>query len=213
MKFNKNSLALYVVTDRTWLNGRNLLADVQQAIEGGATFLQMREKSLEFGEFVKEATEIKRAARQRGIPFVINDNIEVALAVDADGVHIGQNDLTALEARAMIGNDKILGVSASTVEQAVKAQNDGADYIGVGAVFPTSTKKDANHINANVLSQICDAISIPVVAIGGISEENALELKGTGINGIAVISAIFAADDIKYAARRMSQLAKEITVS
>lgn len=213
MKFDKESLALYVVTDRTWINGRNLLDDVQLAIKGGATFLQMREKSLEFAEFVKEATVIKSAARQSSIPFIINDNIDVALAVDADGVHIGQNDLSASKARAMIGNDKILGVSASTVEQAVKAQKDGADYIGVGAVFSTSTKHDANYISFNILSQICKAVSIPVVAIGGISEDNALELKGTGIDGIAVISAIFAASDIEYAARRMSRLAKEITVS
>ena len=196
MKCDKKDLLLYAVTDRHWLNGRTLYSQVEEALKGGATFIQLREKELDEEHFLEEAKEIKELCRRYQVPFVINDNVEIALAVDADGVHVGQSDMEAGDVRAKLGPDKIIGVSAQTVEQAVMAEQNGADYLGVGAVFPTGSKADALEVSHDTLKAICKAVKIPVIAIGGISKENILELSGSGICGIAVISAIFAKDDI-----------------
>lgn len=210
MKVSNEDMRLYVVTDRTWL-GENSLADqVEKTIKSGATFVQLREKNLEFDEFVKSAREIKAVTDKYKIPFVINDNVEVALSVDADGVHVGQSDLAVKNVRDKIGEHKILGVSAHTVEQAVKAQESGADYIGVGAVFSTTTKGDADNVTFDTLKKICSAVSIPVVAIGGISNKNIMELSGSGVDGVAVISAIFAKPDIERATRELLEFSNDM---
>lgn len=207
----RQSMRLYAVTDRSWLSDQTLYSQVEQALQSGVTFLQLREKELETASFLKEAAEIKKLANAYQIPFVINDNIEVALACGADGVHVGQSDMEAKDVRKLLGDDKILGVSVQTVEQALKAEHNGADYLGVGAVFNTSTKLDANHVSYDVLKKICDSVSIPVVAIGGISSETLLQLKGSGIDGVAVVSAIFAQKDIPAATKKLRSLAEEAT--
>ena len=210
MKVDKTSLLLYAVTDRTWL-GENLLEDqVEDILKSGATFLQLREKEMDSGTFLAEARSIKEIAGRFSVPFVIDDNIGVALAADADGVHIGQSDGSVADARARIGKNKILGVSAQTVEQALRAEKEGADYLGVGAVFSTSTKSDADDVPYEMLRAICEAVRIPVVAIGGINEKNILRLRGSGIAGVAVISAIFASPDVSAATRRLHALAGEL---
>ncbi len=206
MKVDKDSLRLYAVTDRAWLVNATLEEQVEAAIQGGITFLQLREKELPVEEFIKLAGEIKKITDRTGIPFVINDELEVALACGADGVHVGQSDLSAGEVRRRVGEGKILGVSVQTVEQAVLAEREGADYLGVGAVFATSTKLDAGTVSFESLKAICEAVSIPVVAIGGINRENVPELSGSGISGIAVVSAIFAQKDIKAAAVELAGL-------
>lgn len=186
----KEELLLYGVTDRAWLNGETLYSQVEKALKGGATFMQLREKKLDEESFLKEAIEIKELCRRYNVPFVINDNVDIALEMDADGVHVGQSDMEALDVRAKLGPDKIIGVSAQTVEQAILAEKHGADYLGVGAVFPTGSKDDAEEVTFETLKAICQAVKIPVIAIGGISKGNVLELAGSGICGIAVISAI-----------------------
>ena len=211
MKLDKKAMQLYVVTDRSWPDGRSLEDQVEEIAASGATFLQLREKHLSEEAFLKEALKIKEIAARHSIPFVINDNIEVALRADADGVHVGQSDMQAKDVRRLIGEEKILGVSANTVEQAVKAQESGADYLGVGAVFSTSTKLDANDVSFETLRRICEAVTIPVVAIGGIGEANVLKLRGSGVHGIAVISAIFASPDVAAATRRLRALSEEMT--
>jgi thiamine-phosphate pyrophosphorylase len=210
LKVDNDSLLLYAVTDRTWLGNTTLEEQVKAAIQGGVTFLQLREKELPVEEFIKLAVDIKKITGLAGIPLIINDELEVALACEADGVHVGQSDMTAGEVRSKIGEDKILGVSVQTAEQAVLAEKEGADYLGVGAVFTTSTKLDADTVSFNSLKAICEAVSIPVVAIGGINRDNALELSGSGISGIAVVSAIFAQRDIKAAAEELAELAARI---
>lgn len=210
LKLDRKSMLLYAITDRTWLKGETLSNQVEDAIKGGATFIQLREKNLSFNDFVKQAEEIKIVTDKYNIPFVINDNIKVALAVDSDGVHVGQEDISVKEARKLIGEDKIIGVSAQTVEQAVLAEQEGADYLGVGAVFPTSTKSDANCISLKQLKEISMAVSIPIVAIGGINEENVEELKGTNIDGICVISAIFSKANIFEATKKLRKLSEGI---
>ena len=201
MKFDKSDLLLYAVTDRAWLKDGETLADaVEKALKGGTTFLQLREKHLDEEAFLNEAREIKEACRRYNVPFIINDNVEIAKAVDADGVHVGQSDMEAGDVRAAIGPEKILGVSAQTVEQALLAQERGADYLGVGAVFATGSKDDADDVSHDTLQAICEAVDIPVVAIGGITRENVQQLAGRGLAGIAVISAMFAQDDIQKAA-------------
>ena len=212
MKATKNSMLLYVVTDRTWLGTNSLETQVEAIIKAGATFVQLREKDLPFDAFVAQAKAIKAITDRYNIPFVINDNIEVALAAGADGVHVGQHDMAAQQVRQRIGPNKILGVSAQTVEQAQEAQAMGADYIGVGSVFTTSTKLDADSVSYDTLKAICSAVSIPVVAIGGIHHGNAAQLKGSGIDGIAVISAIFAAPDVAQATKDLLPIAKEATL-
>lgn len=209
MKANKENMLLYVVTDRAWLAGNSLESQVNETLQSGATFIQLREKDMAFDEFLNEAKNIKSITDKYSVPFVINDNIEIALAVNADGVHVGQSDLNAKDVRNLIGKDKILGVSAQTVEQALIAERQGADYIGVGAVFSTNTKTDADAVSFKTLSSICRAVSIPVIAIGGINENNILELKDSGIDGVAVISAIFANPNISDATKKLLCLAKE----
>ena len=213
MKCDKKDLLLYAVTARHWLNGRTLYSQVEEALKGGATFIQLREKELDEEHFLEEAKEIKELCRLYQVPFVINDNVESALAVDADGVHVGQSDMEAGDVRAKLGPDKIIGVSAQTVEQAVMAEQNGADYLGVGAVFPTGSKADALEVSHDTLKAICKAVKIPVIAIGGISKENILELSGSGICGIAVISAIFAKDDIEEAARELRGLTEKMVTA
>lgn len=210
MNCNKKDLLLYAVTDRSWLNGNTLCHQVEQALKGGATFVQLREKNMEREAFLEEAGEMKELCRKYQVPFVINDNVEIALSVDADGVHVGQSDMEAGDVRKKLGPDKIIGVSARTVEQAVLAEKRGADYLGVGAVFPTGTKADAVEVDHEVLKEICSAVKIPVVAIGGITKENVAQLAGSGIDGIAVVSAIFARPDIEEAARELRKCTEEI---
>lgn len=212
MKLDKKNLKLYAITDRTWLRGRTLEEQVKESLDGGVTILQLREKHLSEIEFLEEAKKIKKLCREYNVPFIINDSIDVALKCDADGVHVGQDDMEAGDVRAKIGNDKIIGVSARTVEQAILAEKNGADYLGVGAVFNTSTKLDANHISKETLKSICDAVSIPVVAIGGITRDNVIELSGTGIDGIAVISSIYAKENITLAAEELLKLSEKITM-
>jgi thiamine-phosphate pyrophosphorylase len=199
MKCDKKGLLLYAVTDRSWLNGETLYSQVEKALQGGATFIQLREKNLDQDHFMEEALELKKLCAAYHVPFVINDNVEIAAKMDADGVHVGQSDMEAQDVRAILGPDKILGVSAQTVEQAVLAEKHGADYLGVGAVFPTSSKDDADDVSYETLKAICGAVSIPVVAIGGITQENVAKLAGSGICGVAVISAIYAAKNIQQA--------------
>lgn len=206
MKLDRKDLLLYAVTDRSWLGGDTLASAVEKALKGGATFVQLREKELEYEKFLEEAKEIKMLCRRYRVPFVIDDNVDIALAVDADGVHVGQHDMEAGNARKLIGSDRILGVSVQTVEQAISAERKGADYLGVGAVFPTGSKADAEHVSIETLKEICRAVSIPVVAIGGINRDNVMKLSGTGICGIAVISAIFAQPDIERAASELKKL-------
>lgn len=204
MRLNKEDLLLYAVTDRRWLKeGETLVTRTEEAIDGGVTFVQLREKDLDEENFEREGRELKELCRKRGVPFVINDNVKLAAKLDADGVHVGQSDMEALDVRRIIGEDKILGVSAQTVEQAVTAEKHGADYLGVGAVFPTGSKDDAAEVSYDTLKAICDAVKIPVIAIGGITEENVTELSKSGICGIAVISALYAKEDIKSAAQRL----------
>ena len=205
MRCDKKDLLLYAVTDRSWLGGETLYSQVEKALKGGATFVQLREKELDEGRFLNEAREIKELCRKYQVPFVINDSVEIALAVDADGVHVGQSDMEAGDVRAKLGPDKIIGVSAQTVEQAVLAEKRGADYLGVGAVFPTDSKADAREVAHKILRAICEAVHIPVIAIGGISKENVMELAGSGVCGIAVISAIFAQKDIEAAAAQLRE--------
>ncbi|HJC31184.1 MAG TPA: thiamine phosphate synthase [Candidatus Anaerobutyricum faecale] len=205
MGVNKSDLLLYAVTDRSWLGGHTLYQDVEAAIKGGATFIQLREKKLDEEHFLEEAKEIKELCKKYRVPFVINDNVDIALAMDADGVHVGQSDMEAGMVREKLGPDKIIGVSAQTVEQAILAEQKGADYLGVGAVFPTGSKDDAVEVSHDTLKAICEAVQIPVIAIGGISTGNVMELSGSGICGIAVISAIFAKPDIETAARELRE--------
>lgn len=199
MKCDKNDLLLYAVTDRHWLEGRTLKEVVKESLDGGVTFVQLREKTLEDEKFLEEAKELKELCKKYNVPFVINDNVDIAIAMDADGVHVGQSDMEAGDVRAKLGPDKIIGVSAENVEQAVLAEKRGADYLGVGAVFPTGSKDDAADVSYETLKAICEAVSIPVIAIGGINEGNVSKLAGSGIVGVAVISAIYAAKDIKKA--------------
>ncbi len=206
MKCDKQDLLLYAVTDRSWLRGETLAQQVESALKGGATFVQLREKQLDEAHFLEEALELQRLCRSYGVPFVINDNVELARKIGADGAHVGQSDMEAGDVRALLGPDKIIGVSAQTVEQAVLAQQRGADYLGVGAVFPTGSKDDAVEVPHETLKAICQAVTIPVIAIGGIGPKNVHTLTGSGICGIAVISAIFARPDIEAAARELKTL-------
>jgi thiamine-phosphate diphosphorylase len=209
MKFTENNLLLYAVTDRTWQNGLTIPEQVEMAVKGGATMIQLREKILDFDGFLAEAKEVKKITGKYGIPLIINDNIEIARLSNADGVHLGQSDMPAEEARRILGPDKIIGISARTPEQAKAAQDADADYLGVGAVFTTSTKADAKPLDHKILKAICDETSIPVVAIGGISKNNIRRLTGTHISGVAVVSAIFAQKDIESAAKELLFLSKQ----
>ena len=215
MKFSKeeirSAMLLYAVTDRMWLKeGESLTSVCREVLKNGATFLQIREKDLDEASFEQEAQELKALCGQYRVPFVVNDSVEIALDIDADGVHVGQSDIKGRDIRAMIGPDKILGISAGTLEEARAAEAAGADYIGVGAVFGTSTKKDARNLTLEKLREISSGVSIPVVAIGGISERNIGQLAGSGVDGVAVVSAIFAAQDPGAATARLRQLSLEM---
>ena len=212
MRFDKSSMLLYAVTDRAFAKKQTLYEQVNSAIKGGVTMLQLREKELSEAEFLKEAEKIKPLCRANDIPFIINDDVDVAVKCGADGVHIGQNDMAAEKVRQIIGDDMILGVSAQTPEQAVKAEEAGADYLGVGAVFPTSTKSDALSVSYETLKEICASVSIPVVAIGGICAENIKELSGSGIDGVALVSAIFGAEDIERECEILKKLTREVVL-
>lgn len=207
---NRNDLLLYAVTDRSWLNGRTLAEDVEKALKGGATMIQLREKELDQEAFIEEARMIKVLTDRYQVPLIINDNIDVCMAVDASGVHVGQDDMAAGDVRARIGEDKILGVTAKTVIQAQAAQAAGADYLGSGAIFGSSTKKDAKSMTEEVLKSIVESVDIPVVAIGGIDGDNILKLKGLGLAGAAIVSGVFAQPDVEAASRRLRALCEKI---
>lgn len=200
---SEKELMLYAVTDRHWLGDETLYDQVKNALDGGATFVQLREKNLDRADFLAEALEIQKLCREYGVPLVINDEVSIAKDIDADGVHVGQSDMEAMDVRKILGPDKILGVSAQTVEQAMIAEKHGADYLGVGAVFATGSKDDADDVSHETLKAICEAVSIPVIAIGGITKDNIFELAGSGICGVAVISAIFGQKDIKKATEEL----------
>jgi len=210
MKLDKSNFILYAVTDRRWLNGRELKDDVRKSLEGGVTFLQLREKSLDEKAFLEEAKQLKKLCAKYNVPFVINDNVDIAYKIDADGVHIGQDDMQVKDVRMKLGKDKIIGVSAHTVEEAVLAEKEGADYLGVGAVFQTKSKKNVKAMPYDTLKAICEAVSIPVVAIGGIERENVEMLSGSGVCGIAVISAIYAEKDIIEATKKLKDASKDM---
>ena len=212
MAVRKDDLLLYAVTDRRWLHGKRLYDAAESALQGGVTFLQLREKStgtMPRASLLKEARELLALCRRYRVPFVIDDDVELAMAIGADGVHVGQSDMEAGTARRRIGKDKILGVSVQTVKEARIAAECGADYLGVGAVFPTNSKEDAEIVRYETLKEICSAAAAPVVAIGGINDENVMQLAGSGVAGIAVISAIFAKKDIRIAAQRLLCKVKE----
>jgi len=204
LNFNNRDLNLYLVTDRSWIDDRTLVDDVEKALSNGVTFLQLREKELHKDAFLQSAIDLGKLAQKYKVPYVINDDVEIAVASNADGVHIGQSDMAITHAREQIGSDKILGVSVKTVEEAKQAEVLGADYLGVGAVFSTTTKLDAADVSYETLSDICSAVDIPVVAIGGINETNIEQLKDSGIYGVAVISAILAKKDIVVATQDLS---------
>lgn len=200
---SEKELLLYGVTDRHWLGEETLYDQVKKALDGGATFVQLREKNLDREDFLAEAKEIQKLCKEYGVPFVVNDEVSIAKDIDADGVHVGQSDMEAMDVRKILGPDKIIGVSAQTVEQAIIAEKHGADYLGVGAVFTTGSKDDADDVSHETLKAICEAVSIPVIAIGGITKDNVAELAGSGICGVAVISAIFGQKDIQKATEEL----------
>lgn len=206
----KKAMQLYLVTDRHWLDNHTLYEDVEKAVQEGVTCVQLREKKLNRDEFVKEAESLKQLCKKYEVPFIINDNVDVMLAVNADGVHVGQSDMNAKNVRQLIGVNKILGVSVQSVEQAIAAESAGADYLGVGAVFPTGTKKDAIDVDFQTLQNICSVVNIPVVAIGGIDADNILKLKKSGIAGVAVVSAIMAKSNIKKATLILKDKCQEL---
>ena len=215
MKYTKeeirNAMLLYAVTDKSWLKeGETLLDVVKEVLKNGATFLQIREKDLSEGDFEAEAKKLKGICQEYRVPYVVNDDVEIAMDIDADGVHVGQSDIKGRDIRAIIGPGKILGISAGTVEEAIAAQEVGADYIGVGAIFGTSTKKNARTMSMDRLKEIVEAVHIPVVAIGGINEKNLMELSGSHVDGVAVVSAIFAAKDPGVATKNLLEKAKEL---
>ncbi len=207
---SEKELMLYAVTDRHWLGDDTLYDQVKKALDGGATFIQLREKNLDREDFLAEAIEIQKLCKEYGVPFVINDEVSIAKDIDADGVHVGQSDMEAMDVRKLLGPDKILGVSAQTVEQAVIAEKHGADYLGVGAVFATGSKDDADDVSHETLKAICEAVSIPVIAIGGITKDNVAELSGSGICGVAVISAIFGQDNIQKATEELKKSVQDM---
>ena len=210
MKVNKESMLVYAITDRHWTGEKTLEQQVDEVLKNGATFLQIREKNMPHDELVKEAVLIKEIAKKYNVPVVIDDDIYAVIESGVDGVHIGQKDMDYIEARKLLGDDKIIGMTAPSVELAKKAEKLGADYIGAGAVFNTSTKKDTKPLELSTLREICSSISIPVVAIGGIDHSYVRKLKGTDIDGVAVISALFGADDPGEATRELVSIMKDV---
>lgn len=209
MKFEKNMLLLYGITDRAWEGRQTLYEQVEEALKGGVTILQLREKNLKEEDFIREAVELRSLCHKYQVPLIINDNVQVAIKSGADGVHVGITDAPVAEIRKLTGKDFIIGATAKTVEQAGEAEKNGADYLGVGAVFPSSTKKTAIRITREELERICSSVKIPAVAIGGITDENISEIKGGGMSGIAVVSAIFGAENIEKATAKLKEKARE----
>lgn len=211
MKFDKKALLLYAVTDRTWLNGKTLAEQVEESLRGGVTMVQLREKELDREHMRSEGLELKKICRRYGVPLLINDDVQLAWEINAAGVHVGQEDMEAARAREILGPDKIVGVSAHTVEEALAAQEAGADYLGLGAAFPTGTKTDVDVMSEEVMREICERVNIPCVAIGGIGPDTVLKLTGRGLAGISVVSAIYAQDDIQSASAELRALAERMT--
>ena len=210
MKCDKKAMLLYAVTDRAWVGKQSLYEQVESALKGGATCVQLREKELDDEAFLNEAIEISALCKQYGVPFFINDNVEIAIKCHADGIHVGQEDMEAAQVRQRVGDDMIIGVSVHSVEEALEAVRNGADCLGVGAMFSTSTKTDVNVLPKETLRDICAAVDIPVVAIGGIGKSNISQLASTGVDGVALVSAIFAADDIESECRLLRKLSEEM---
>ena len=208
MKCDKRYMRLYAVTDRAWTGEQTLYEQVEAALKGGVTCVQLREKELDETAFLQEAKDICALCHRYGVPFIVNDNVDVAIACQADGIHVGQEDMAAGEVRRRVGDAMLLGVSVHTVEEARRAVRNGADYLGLGAVFPTSTKTDVDQMTNETLRAICDAVDVPVVAIGGINRGNLLKLSGSGVDGVALVSAIFSAEDIEDTCRKLRLLAE-----
>ncbi len=209
MKCDKSIMRLYAVTDRMWTGSKTLYEQVEEALKGGVTCVQLREKELDEEAFLEEAKEIKELCHRYQVPLFINDNVDIAVKCGADGVHVGQDDMKAGAVRAMVGENMMIGVSAHNVEEALEAVQNGADCLGVGAMFSTSTKLDANVIPMQTLADICAAVDVPVVAIGGLTKENIRSLAGTGVDGVALVSAIFAAEDITEECRELKKILDE----
>ena len=210
MKCDKKTMLLYAVTDRAWIGKQSLYEQVEAALKGGVTCVQLREKELNEEEFLAEALEISTLCKQYGVPFFINDNVEIAIKCKADGIHVGQEDMAAARVRQKVGNAMMIGVSVHSVEEALEAVKNGADCLGVGAMFSTSTKTDVDILPKDVLRDICAAVDIPVVAIGGINKTNISQLAGTGVDGVALVSAIFAAEDIESECGLLRRLSEEM---
>ena len=210
MKCDKKAMLLYAVTDRAWVGKQSLYEQVESALQGGATCVQLREKELDDEAFLNEAIEISALCKQYGVPFFINDNVEIAIKCHADGIHVGQEDMEAAQVRQRVGDDMMIGVSVHSVEEALDAVKNGADCLGVGAMFSTSTKTDVNVLPKETLRDICAAVNIPVVAIGGIGKSNISQLADTGVDGVALVSAIFAADDIESECRLLRKLSEDM---
>ena len=210
MKCDKKAMLLYAVTDRAWVGKQSLYQQVESALKGGATCVQLREKELDEETFYEEAVAISALCRQYGVPFFINDNVEIAVKCHADGIHVGQEDMAAAQVRQRVGDGMMIGVSVHSVEEALEAVKNGADCLGVGAMFSTSTKTDINVLSKETLRDICAAVDIPVVAIGGIHKSNLSQLAGTGVDGVALVSAIFEADDIESECRLLRKLVEEM---
>ena len=210
MRCDKRFMLLYAVTDRAWTGKQTLYEQVEAALKGGVTCVQLREKELDETAFLQEAKELCALCRRYGVPFIVNDNVDIAIACGADGIHVGQEDLAAGEVRRRVGENMILGVSVHTVEEACQAVRDGADYLGLGAVFPTNTKTDVEQMSNETLRAICDAVDVPIVAIGGINRSNILRLAGSGVDGVALVSAIFSAEDIEGTCRELRALSEKM---
>lgn len=213
MKLTTDMMRLYAVTDRSWLRGQTLCGQVEQALAGGVTLVQLREKAMDERLFLREAMDMAKLCHRYGVPLLINDNVDIAKCSGADGVHVGQDDMDAASVRGVLGSDMIVGVTAKTVEQAIRAQEAGADYLGSGAVFGSATKLNAKPMTKERLESICRAVQIPVVAIGGIGRQNIMALSGTNIAGVAVASGIFAADDIEKECRYLRSIAEQIAAA
>lgn len=209
MKCSKQSMLLYAVTDRAWTGEKSLYRQAEEALKGGITCLQLREKHLDRDLFLQEAVEICKLCKSYNVPFIVNDDVEIAIKSGADGVHVGQDDMSVARVRRLVGENMIIGVSAHSVEEALTAADGGADYLGVGAMFGSATKTDANVTSKDTLKEICRAVDLPVVAIGGINKSNILQLAGRGMDGVAMVSAIFAAEDIENECKILRSLSRQ----